>query len=120
THDGGGGQCAAPGTCAPGYHDGGAGACVADGQCSAGYQLFGASCGVSACNGTQVNAACGPDGAPGSCTAPALSCGTLHAAEPSLPSGPYWLKPAGLGSPLQVFCDMDSDGGGWTLVGNLI
>jgi hypothetical protein len=52
-------------------------------------------------------------------TNPGISCNQIHAADPSLPSGLYWIDPDGSATtaPLaQVLCDMTTDGGGFTLV----
>jgi len=53
-------------------------------------------------------------------TPPAVmaSCTKLHLAQPSLPSGQYTIDPDGDGSdaPFAVWCDMTTDGGGWTIV----
>jgi hypothetical protein len=46
------------------------------------------------------------------------SCDELHRYAPSLPSGPYTLKPAGAASSFQAYCGMAQEGGGWTLVVN--
>lgn len=46
------------------------------------------------------------------------SCNELHVYAPSLPSGPYALKPEGAASSFQSYCGMSQEGGGWTLVVN--
>jgi len=51
-----------------------------------------------------------------SATSPAPSCAALHLVCPSLPTGSYWLAPAGATAAYQATCDMTMAGGGWTRV----
>jgi hypothetical protein len=49
---------------------------------------------------------------------PARSCKAIYARYPGAKSGRYWIDPNG-GSPVDdfpVYCDMESDGGGWTKI----
>ncbi len=59
-----------------------------------------------------------PAGNPGSSAEnPAASCLDILRAGVKT-SGPYWINPGGsyTGPALRLFCDMETDGGGWTLV----
>lgn len=42
---------------------------------------------------------------------PARRAKDIRAANPT--NGVYWIQPTGSSSPLQVYCDMETDGGGW-------
>ncbi len=107
------------------------GACVA-GACTVASCAAGAGdCDGMVANGCEVdvrtsNANCGMCGracavgqscAAGTCTALA-SCAAIHTASPSAPSGVYAIDPDGDGgaAAFNVYCDMSSDGGGWTLI----
>lgn len=44
-----------------------------------------------------------------------LDCAAVRERNASSPSGVYAIYPSGPLSPLRVYCDMESDGGGWTV-----
>ncbi len=81
----------------------------------------GLTCGAhSTCQRGVTGAVCAcvanyvPDGS--SCRLP-ISCDELHTASPSLASGSYSLQPVGSNA-FNAYCDMVSEGGGWTLAFN--
>ena len=45
---------------------------------------------------------------------PAVSCKEIREYNSNFPSGKYWLNTSTV--PIQVFCDMETDGGGWTVL----
>ncbi|XP_078345785.1 uncharacterized protein LOC144631267 [Oculina patagonica] len=48
------------------------------------------------------------------------SCKDIRDSGDSKGDGEYWIDPEKSGKPLNVFCDMTTDGGGWLLVSNLV
>ena len=127
-----GGSCG--GTCANGKK------CVKGADC-VGLVCKGGLCAAASCtdkvkNGNETDVDCGggtcakcgagkackasTDCAPGVCQTSAcrygLSCKEILDKKGSSGSGVYWVKPKGSSSAFKIYCDMTSNGGGWTLV----
>ncbi|XP_078355622.1 uncharacterized protein LOC144640323 [Oculina patagonica] len=51
---------------------------------------------------------------------PAHSCKDIRDSGDSKGDGKYWIDPEKSGNPLNVFCDMATDGGGWLLVSSVV
>jgi len=96
------------GSCAAGFAD-------CDGMASTGCELD-VRADVNHCGACGRTCTAGQSCVSGVCATQA-SCAAIHAARPSLPSGVYPIDPDGAGAVagFEVYCDMETAGGGWTL-----
>ncbi|KAF0289791.1 Ficolin-1 [Amphibalanus amphitrite] len=79
--------------------------CLSDGEC--GWDVVAGRClaGVCACSGERLGDQC-----------VVSDCHQLMASPAGVaPSGEYWVQLAPGETPLALFCDMETDGGGWTV-----
>ena len=76
--------------------------------------LFATACGFE--HGALTSAP--PDAPPPDVISRSTSCKQIHSESPSAPSGTYLIDPDGAGgdAAIDVTCDMQTAGGGWTLV----
>ena len=93
--------------CDDGKNDGSYGSCTAD--CSA----RGPHCGDAVQDPEEE---CDSDDPSCIACTVATSCLKIHDTDPNLQSGPRMIFPIGPDMPLSVYCDMTSDGGGYTLL----
>ena len=65
-------------------------------------------------NDCDGNADSGTAGAAALCAAE--DCSAILQERPDAPDGVYWIDPGSTGAPFAVWCDMTTDGGGWTVL----
>ncbi len=74
------------------------------------------------CNGEQYINAAKVATPPGSAAHPGTDCLDIKKQSPAAKSGLYWIEPVAAkpAAAFQVWCEMDTDGGGWTLLARTI
>ncbi len=89
--------------------------CVTSSTCPATQTCIAGECRATSFDAGAIDTRLPPDVPPDVAMMP-TSCNAILLANPAAPSGSYVIEPGGGAAPLDVYCDMVTAGGGWTVV----